>query len=75
METGGGAGSEGGPLKVLVNICYTVEGAQSVRIDDRIPCGARGRLRQPSPTKTTTYVVSAVGATRQRPERVTVKVQ
>jgi hypothetical protein len=62
----------------LVNICYTVEGAQSVRIDPiGFRAGAKGKgCVNHLPTKTTTYVVSAVGADGDKDqERVTVKVQ
>ena len=62
----------------LVNICYTVEGAQSVRIDPiGFHAGAKGKgCVNHLPTKTTTYVVSAVGADGDKDqERVTVKVQ
>jgi len=62
----------------VVNICYTVESAQSVRID---PIGfqagpkAKGCANH-QPRKTTTYVVSAIGADGDKDqERVTVKVE
>ena len=62
----------------VVNICYTVEGAQSVKID---PIGfqagpkAKGCANH-QPRKTTTYVVSAIGADGDKDqERVTVKVE
>ena len=53
-----------GEGRQLVNICYTVEGAQSVRIDPiGFHAGAKGKgCVNHLPTKTTTYVVSAVGA-------------
>jgi hypothetical protein len=62
----------------LVNICYTVENAKSVTIEPiHFTGGAKAKgCVNDTPRKSTTYVVSAIGAGGEKDqERLTVKVQ